>query len=60
MTQEMLENDAFFRALRANQFESIDTQNFLAREARKFVVTSLGSKAPKILPNLVKSHENFV
>ena len=46
--------------LEIKQFESIDTQNFLAREARKFFVTSLGPKAPKNLPNLVKSHENFV
>ena len=47
MTQEMLENDVFFRAREKNslwlilpleikQFELIDTQNFLAREARRF------------------------
>ena len=75
MTQEMLENDAIFFArfargrkchslmilpLEIKQFESIDTQNFLAREARRNFVTSLGPKAPKNLPNLVKSHENFV
>ena len=46
--------------LEIKQFESIDTQNFLAREARRNFVTSLGPKAPKNLPNLVKSHENFV
>ena len=46
--------------LEIKQFESIDTQNFLAREARRNFVTSLGPKAPKNLPNLVKSHEHFV
>ena len=46
--------------LEIKQFESIDPQNFLAREARRNFVTSLGPKAPQFLPNLVKSHENFV
>ena len=46
--------------LEIKQFELIDTQNFLAREARRNFVMSLGPKAPKNLPNLVKSHENFV
>ena len=46
--------------LEIKQFESIDTQNFLAREARRNFVTSLGPKASQNLPNVVKSHENFV